>query len=186
MLAVFRQHLYSDWSALVGRRLAVLCPLFSAGVPFALANLEPRLLLVPMSIRTIVIKTICNSWCTSSRYHEAIQHHCIFGCNACQPCAGSPAFDQLCHYLICPRLWSIVAQVSGLPIGSTACARLGVSMEWIDLRLLALAHHIYHTLKLGNENMLGTCTSYSRWARVLDFAVVAAKIGHTELFLVNG
>ena len=58
-------------------------------------------------------------------------------------------------------------------------------MEWIDLRLIALAHHVYHTLKLGRENMLGTCTSVSRWSRVLDAAEVAAKIGYTELFLVN-
>ena len=110
-------------------------------------------------------------------------HHCIFGCNACRPRQeNAVCLDQLSHYLVCPRLWSIIARVSGLPVGSSACSRVGVSMEWIDLRLIALAHHIYHILKLGRENMLGTCTTYLRWACVLDAAEVAAKIGMVELF----
>ena len=77
----------------------------------------------------------------------------------------------------------MISHVTGLPICSSASSRVGVSMEWIDLRLTALAHHIYHTLKLGNENMLGTCTTFARWARVLDAAEMAAKIGKVELFM---
>ena len=136
----------------------------------------------PMTVRTAVIKTISNSWCTSSRYHEAIVHHCIFGCNACCPRPENAVFlDQLSHYLVCPRLWSLIARVSGLPVGSSACSRVGVSMEWIDLPLIALAHHIYHSLKLGN--MLGTRTTYSRWSRVIHAAEVDAKIAKIELFV---
>ena len=39
MITVFRKHVFSDWSAFVGRRLRTLCPNFVESVPYALANL---------------------------------------------------------------------------------------------------------------------------------------------------
>lgn len=180
---LLEKHLYSDWSKLVHRRLTDHCPGYSGNVEVALANLEPRLCLVPMTSRVAVIKTICNSWCTSCRYHEVVRHSCIFGCNACHPQVPASHFgDELSHYLVCPRLWSIIREVAGLPIGESASDRLGITTVWLDLRLLALAHHIYHSLKLGYEQLLGTCTTYSRWDKVIRAALEAGAIAKVDLF----
>lgn len=165
----------------------MLCREYDGNIVAALANLEPRLLCLPMTSRVAVIKAICNSWCTSRRYHEAIVHPCVFGCNACHPFLPDTVFfDELSHYLVCPRMWSIVGQVTGLPVGNSAGSRLGVGMEWLDLRLLALAHHIYHSLKLGHEQLLGSISTYAGWGEVLDAAFEWVAIAKVELFAQAG
>ena len=41
----------------------------------------------------------------------------------------------------------------GLPVSDSADKRLGIAMERHNVRHIALAHHIYHSLKLGHEHL---------------------------------
>ena len=43
-----------------------------------------------------VVKSWCNGWATSNRYHGDMRLPCLFGCNNCS--------DSLPHYLPCPHL----------------------------------------------------------------------------------
>ena len=53
--ALLCKHMYSDWSSLVHRRLSVLYSEYDGNIVAALANLEPRLLCLPMTSRVAVI-----------------------------------------------------------------------------------------------------------------------------------
>ena len=46
-----------------------------------------------------VIKTWCNGWATSYRYHEGVLLPCLFGCADCK--------DELRHYFVCPHLFAL-------------------------------------------------------------------------------
>ena len=181
--SILRAHLPVDWHALVARRLHALCPGFNGNVHYALANLEPRLKLLDGTCSIAVIKTLCNSWCTSHRYHETVTHTCIFGCGSRHPAWPADIFpDNLQHYLVCPILWMIIRDATGSSIAPSALSRLGVTMDWHDLRLLAVAHHIYHYLKLGSSS-LGTIVYYRDAAAVIELAFEAAKVANVEIML---
>jgi len=77
-------------------------------------------------------------------------------------------------------LCSIIFEISGLPVGDSAAERLGIAMEWHDLRHIALAHQIF--LKLGSDNLLGSIHTYSGWQRVMDDAFEAGRSAYTEIF----
>jgi hypothetical protein len=51
---------------------------------------------LPSPLRLAVLRSVCNAWNTSSRYHQPVGA-CIFGCD-------SPADDRMVHYLCCPAL----------------------------------------------------------------------------------
>jgi len=59
-------------------------------------------------------------------------------------------------------------------------------MEWTDLRNIALAHYVYHALKLGHDSILGSSHAYHRWGAVLDLAAEAAAIAKVYLFDCSG
>ena len=67
-----------------------------------------------------------------------------------------------------------------LPLPPTALSRLGVTMDWHDLRLIAVAHHIYHYLKLDTSS-LGSTKYYRDCASVIELAIGAAKVATTEI-----
>ena len=46
-----------------------------------------------------VLKSWCNGWATSNRYHEDVRLPCLFGCNNCK--------DDMQHYLQCPHLFAL-------------------------------------------------------------------------------
>jgi hypothetical protein len=51
---------------------------------------------LPSPIRLAVLRTVCNAWNTTSRFHQPVGA-CIFGCEG-------PADDRLVHYLCCPAI----------------------------------------------------------------------------------
>ena len=63
------------------------------------------------SVAMSVIKTVCNSWATSTRYHEDVRKSCFVGCHCFLDASGSEQdtpTDSLAHYLACPLLWSLI------------------------------------------------------------------------------
>ena len=76
----------------------------------------------------------------------------------------------------------IIRDATGSSIAPSALSRLGVTMDWHDLRLLAVAHHIYHYLKLGSSS-LGTIVYYRDAAAVIELAFDAAKVANVEIML---
>ena len=97
-----------------------------------------------------IIKTLTNSWCTSSRFHEEKRLECIFGCE--------DRDDSLEHYLDCGVLWPII----------TSCARLG--KEWLEVgtamklglqnptkilvSLTMVAHRVYHKMRFQYTSVI--------------------------------
>ena len=57
----------------------------------------------------------------------------------------------LSHYLVCPILWSHIQEYSALSVGQSASQRLCIDATCIDPRLLAVAHIIYHHMKLNDS-----------------------------------
>ncbi len=51
---------------------------------------------LPSPLRLAVLRSLCNAWNTSSRYHRPVGA-CIFGCDC-------PADDRMVHYLCCPAV----------------------------------------------------------------------------------
>ncbi len=51
---------------------------------------------LPSPLCLAVLRTVCNAWNTSSRFHQPVGA-CIFGCEG-------PADDRLVHYLCCPAI----------------------------------------------------------------------------------
>ena len=88
------------------------------------------------------LKTVCNGWCTSHRMHEETLLDCLFGC-----LDGS---DSLKHYLVCPKLWTLIDDELEVEYGSLE-HRLGLhQVSSHTVRALFLAFHLYHALKVGH------------------------------------
>jgi hypothetical protein len=51
---------------------------------------------LPASLKLAVMRTVCNAWNTTSRFHLPLGA-CVFGCEA-------PADDRMLHYLCCPAV----------------------------------------------------------------------------------
>ena len=60
---------------------------------------------LPMHEAMCFVKTICNSWTTSTRFHDGKLSQCAFGCRV--------APDDVAHYVCCPRLWTEVDIAAG-------------------------------------------------------------------------
>ena len=87
-----------------------------------------------------VIKTWCNSWSTSYRYHEEVLYQCLLGCPGQK--------DELQHYVNCPHIWN-VARIAfpHLKFDSTL-DRLCVAEPCTEsLRVLAATFPAYHSIK---------------------------------------
>ena len=90
-------------------------------------------------------KTAAGGWTTTSRMHEEIRVHCIFGCS------NMP--DYVRQYIICLVLWSTVAQVLNYS-GSVFLERRLLLSEPThkDLIALTMALSVYHSLKNDFES----------------------------------
>jgi hypothetical protein len=51
---------------------------------------------LPSPLKLVVLRTVCNAWNTSSRFHQPVGA-CVFGCDG-------PADDRFVHYLCCPAV----------------------------------------------------------------------------------
>ena len=90
--------------------------------------------------------------------------------------------DDLAHYTVCARPWLPVEEASGLD----APARVGISVQWLDLKLIPLAHHICHYLKFSSDvypSHIHTCVhTYTRWAKAILHARDAGKIAALDIW----
>ena len=55
-------------------------------------------------------KTLLNSWCARSRYHEVGPDVCIFGCDCAE--------DDISYHATCPTLWQVTCQAAQVPLSS--------------------------------------------------------------------
>ncbi len=61
---------------------------------------------LPSSQKISVLRTICNAWNTTSRFHQPVGT-CMFGCEA-------PADDRMQHYLCCLAIARPALRLLGL------------------------------------------------------------------------
>ena len=103
------------------------------------------------------MQTLAGGWATSFRLHvQPDRRSCVFGCDpSCCP-------DAFAHYLVCKRLWHLVALPRGCLHGCVL-ARLGIhdancagtathddAIQHVLVRL-AICYRLYHAVKDGNH-----------------------------------
>ena len=94
-------------------------------------------------MNSMLIRTLCNAWCTSYRLHEP--NYTTVIC----PCCGGP--DRLSHYLVCKQFWLTLFPndpiVQSVPFTSPLQI-LGID-PWNPLlfRQVAIASIVYHDFK---------------------------------------
>jgi hypothetical protein len=116
----------------------------------SLASLRSVLLSpLPSCSKFALIRTVCNAWNTTARYHQPVAG-CLFGC-------PSPADDRMLHYLACPCIAASARTLLGIDVSSLRASPLP------SLFLLLLPPHsrlktmlfvdgvffTYNALKLG-------------------------------------
>ena len=110
------------------------------------------------------VKTICNSWTTSSRYHDGKLLNCAFGCR------GAP--DDLAHYICCPRLWTEVDVAAGASdeeeLDSVRQRLLVEDPTDERARRIVIAFSVYHALKLGHLNLIQKAATENDYGEVLN------------------
>lgn len=185
--SVARDTFRQAWFKILGKRLPVLCCGGAFVTDSALTgSLQPRLSALGSSPCMIVVKTLANSWATSSRCHEAFQSTCLLGCDYCHPLFGSRPSDSLAHYLSCPILWRFVKAASGLWPGDCAAHRCGISGRAIDPRLLSVAHITYHHLKHHGLGHIHGHISYrdpAKKSMILPFVLLVQPLIFVPLVL---
>ena len=92
---------------------------------------------------TQILKTWCNSWATSYRYHEDTLHGCLLGC--------PDQADRLEHYLSCPIIWNLARGAYPLLDFESILKRLCVVEPCTEsLKVLAATFPSYHAIKPAN------------------------------------
>ena len=134
----------------------------------------------PLSMKIMAIRTICNAWTTSDRYHESLRLDCIFGCGLSGPRFGPRPKDILSHYLSCPCLWGIIELITGAPIPDSPPVALCIIGQQHPIQI-ALAHSIYHGLKQGNFSLIKNINNLQELNRVLDVAVELGSDAWSDL-----
>ena len=129
-----------------------------------------------------VLKSWCNGWATSRRFHEDIQLPCLFGCQGHS--------DDLAHYLQCPHLfalWSFLTPgVSADPLERWALIN-PCSESFLQL---ACVHSGYHAVRRNfkgsgvdfHENKLCSASLRAAWTVFADtYSVEARELGVNAL-----
>ena len=87
-----------------------------------------------------VLKTWCNSWSTSYRYHEGTRLPCLLGC------ADKP--DNQIHYASCPRMMELTRGVFENVFNAESYKRLGIyAKSPVELQIHACVYVAYHAVK---------------------------------------
>ena len=133
--------------------------------------------------RMLVIKTLTNSWATSSRLHEPRVHKCLF---------RGLFSDDLGHHLVCNTLWDILCSAAKLDrtfLDLTPLQRVCiVDPNPRKLLLVACAFRAYHAIKLQHlEFALSAHSPFGDplplYELVLDLAVYHLKeLNHQSIF----
>jgi hypothetical protein len=126
-------------------------------------------------VRMCWLKAIAGGWCTSHRLAEPVKLSCVFGCEGEK--------DNFHHYILCPSMWHICAEALGGSAPVDIADRLCLSNISTDsLKLLALAHGVYHATKNDSFCLSHNACIRSR-AEIQKRACGFAKAG---LVLVQG
>ena len=124
-----------------------------------------------------VLKTWCNSWTTSHRYHKEVLQPCLLGCPGMK--------DDLSHYVSCPHIWN-VARVDFPNLKSDSMFdRLCVEEPCTEsLRVLAGTFPAYHSIKPSNGEARASYDSARREFEVAFYTAVRAS-GLSQLALLT-
>ena len=150
---LFKTEIKIDWLSLLQRRVCSLSPGYGRTVEVASKFISSKCLQNSLNVTMMVLRTISNSWTTTYRFDETIKLPCVFGCNECK--------DELKHYLNCNVLWQLVFEISGGDWLSDIPSRLCISDAGSPKRT-ALAHLIYHYIKVGNRQLLPAISETSK------------------------
>ena len=138
-----------------------------------------------------VLKTWCNGWATSNRYHEAIRLPCLFGCNH--------ESDVMEHYMQCHHIfWLWKFMIPSVPCNPLE--RWGLINSCNDnYKQVACVHAGYHAVRRhfkqcasfqpdNNMTNLSGADLRASWTVFADaFVVEAREIGVATLkFSVTG
>ena len=89
--------------------------------------------------------------------------------------------DSLTHYLECPLLWSLVFEASQFHVGFSSVDRRALSWHPIDLRLLVVAHILYHYLKFSIGYRVSNLMYYQGLGAFRNELFIAAKLAAAEV-----
>jgi hypothetical protein len=116
----------------------------------------------------VVVKTWVDSWATSTRYHDELCSSCVFGCYRER--------DHICHYALCPRLWTEVYEATRSPDEAPVEERLLLSSPSARRAVeLAVAFSTYHAVKLGYTARVQAAERAGDYAPILELAREAAE-----------
>ncbi len=125
--------------------------------------------------RNMAIKTLVNSWATSSRMGEKDKLDCLF--------CGHHKGDRLHHYLKCDPLWTLIVSCAGLGteyLGASALVRGGyISPSVVGCNLIACAFLVYHAIKLQHTEVAMDAIACG------DFTVVTQLVLELAAFHLN-
>ena len=170
-----------EWIELLGRRIATLSPC-SVFVPHEVAWwFAWHLKAASPSIRVIMLRTVSNSWATSHRVEQCQDSCCVFGCGLVHPLLDTVPKDTLQHYLNCPVLWKIVRQLVGEDASSVPLVLLCLTPRYSDFRPMALAHCIYHGIRLGSGGVSGGPRNRLQMAQVVKNATDIARVAFLDM-----
>lgn len=124
-----------------------------------------------VSCMMTLLKSWVNAWCTTTRYSEAVEWPCIFGC--------IEEDDSLRHYLQCPLLWSRVSAYVETHVDPLV--RLGLDRPTsLRLKLMVVASRCYHTIKFNRREVIETAVSSGDFSKVWHLLDVLAPIIRDE------
>ena len=185
---VFKQMSLGDaarrlaWRKLLGDRLCILCP-DEYDDPFVISEeclngLIIVLLTLKPGPRLCVIKTLINSWATSSRMHESVILPCA--------CCGEFMEDELTHYLSCDSFWTLLVSSARLNksfLSLTPSQRLGLSNpSTVGFNLLAGAFLVYHAVKLGHTETFLQASASGDFSPVQELIIRLAVLHYRDIF----
>ena len=94
-----------------------------------------------------IIRTWCNGWATSHRFHETVRLPCLFGCIG--------ATDSFSHYVHCPYWLHLLQRVLPHPPSVYPLSRLGlVDANRNCLLAVAASYGGYHAVKRRAGSLL--------------------------------
>ena len=126
--------------------------------------------------KVVVLRTMCNGWATSDRYHEFVRHRCFFGCNLFFPKPRDSCIkkDTLSHYLACPVFLRILRALFYSDISYTPLNLLHFSS--LDLHVeVFIAHSIYHHLKHEHLPLVSCIKNFADLQKVIVVALAYGK-----------
>ena len=170
MQIFFHSCIVPDWPDLINRRAIVTCEysVYNDLNPFKLSGTfeteySRTCKVCSKTVNMCVIKSWGNSWYTSSRLNESPILPCIFGCEG--------QVDELAHYLVCSPFWTILSSVlrpPGCHTQECPTSRLNVVNPSVHkAKVLAVAFHCYHGLKIARRQMVDQAVSSGEYEPII-------------------